>query len=165
MKRLIILIMLTGIINIPMNLYAQCKGFVKKTCLPKLSPFVFNGQMNTSTLLAGDNAEMSLTFYSGQTYRIIVCAQEVLGTLRFKLKDATGNLVFDSSAHDDTDFWDFKAENTQQLTVEVIVPKSESANKIIPSGCVSVLVGFKQADGGTSPKPTDNKTPEKDKKK
>ena len=158
MKKLIIMIMLAGIINIPMNGYAQCKGFVKKTCLPKLNPFVFNGQMNTTTMLAGDNAEMALTFYSGQTYRVIICAQEVLGTVRFKLKDASGNLVFDSSAHDDTDFWDFKAETTQQLTVEVIVPKSDAANKIVPEGCVSVLVGFKQAEGGnTPPKTVDNK--------
>lgn len=159
MKRLIILIMLTGIINIPMNMYGQCKGFVKKTCMPKLSPFIFNGQMNTSTLLAGDNAELPLTFYSGQTYRVLICAQEVLGTLRFKLKDASGNVLFDSSAHDDTDFWDFKAESTQNLTVEVIVPKSDASNKIVPSGCVSVLVGFKQSDDGG------NKTPTTDKKK
>lgn len=152
MKRLIVLIMLTGIINIPVNMYAQCKGFVKKSCMPKLSPFVFNGQMNTTQLLAGDNAEMSMTFYSGQTYRIVICAQEVLGTLRFKLKDASGNLVFDSSAHDDADFWDFKAENTQQLTVEVVVPKSDASNKIVPSGCVSVLVGFKQDDKTTTKK-------------
>lgn len=169
MKRLIILIMLTGIINIPLNSYAQCKGFVKKTCMPKLAPFIFNGQMNTTTLLSGDNAEMAMTFYSGQTYRIVVCGQEVLGTIRFKLKDATGNVVFDNAAHDDTDFWDFKAESTQQLTVEVIVPKSDAANKIVPSGCVSVLVGFKQADnsstqgGKTTTTTTTNKKDDKKK--
>jgi hypothetical protein len=161
MKRLIVLLMLSGILNIPLNSYSQCKGFVKKTCMPKLAPFIFNGQMNTTTLLAGDNAEVGLTFYAGQTYRVIICAQEVLGTLRFKLKDASGKVLFDNAAHDDTDFWDFKAETTQNLVVEVTVPKSDATNKIIPSGCVSVLVGFKQSDG-TGPK-TENKTEDKKK--
>jgi hypothetical protein len=157
MKRFIVLMMLTGILNIPLNSYSQCKGFVKKTCMPKLAPFIFNGQMNTTTLLAGDNAEVGLTFYAGQTYRIIICAQEVLGTVHFKLKDATGKVVFDNAAHDDTDFWDFKAETTQQLTVEVNVPKTDATNKIVPSGCVSVLVGFKQSDGSKTPTTDDKK--------
>ena len=160
MKRLIIMIMLTGIVNIPLNAYSQCKGFVKKTCMPKLAPFVFNGQMNTSTLLAGDNAEVSLTFYTGQTYRIIICSQEVLGTLNFKLKDASGKILFDNAAHDNTDFWDFKAETTQQLIVEVNVPKTDATNGIQPSGCVSVLVGLKQSDEQVKP---DDKKEEKKK--
>ena len=142
MKKIIVTLMLLSIVNIPVSIYAQCKGFVKKTCVPMLAPFISNGTTNTAALLAGDKAEMNLTFYSGQTYRVLVCAQPVLGIVSFKLKDATGNLLFDSQAHDDTNIWDFKAETTQQITIEVEVAKGDAANQIIPSGCVSVMIGF-----------------------
>lgn len=142
MKKLIVTLMLTGIVNIPLSVYGQCKGFVKKTCIPMLSPFISNGTTNTAALLAGDKADMNLTFYSGQTYRVLVCAQPVLGIVSFTLKDASGNLLFDSKAHDDTNFWDFKAETTQQITISVEVPKTDASNQIVPSGCVSVMIGF-----------------------
>lgn len=142
MKKLIITLMLAGIVNIPVSVYAQCKGFVKKTCVPMLAPFISNGTTNTAALLGGDKAEMQLTFYSGQTYRVLVCAQPVLGIVRFQLKDQNGGLLFDSKAHEDANFWDFKAETTQQITIEVIVPPSDAANQIIPSGCVSIMIGF-----------------------
>ena len=60
------------------NSFSQCKGFVKKQ-IPKLAPFIHNGQINSSVLLSGDHAELTLTFYSGQNYRILVSNQETLG--------------------------------------------------------------------------------------
>ncbi|HET7818709.1 MAG TPA: hypothetical protein VFL70_05335 [Bacteroidia bacterium] len=122
---------------------AQCKGFVKKQ-IPKLAPFIHNGQINTSVLLAGDHAELTLTFYSGQTYRIMVDSQETLGDVFFLLKDANKNQVFSSKDQGKSDYWDFTVESTQQLTVEVEVPDTEAPNGIVPSGCVSILVGFRQ---------------------
>ena len=50
---------------------AQCKGFVKKQ-IPKLAPFIHNGQINTYVLLAGDNDELTIKLYSGKTYSIMV---------------------------------------------------------------------------------------------
>ena len=129
---------------IPIAADAQCKTFVKKQCLPKLSPFIHNGQMNSTVLLSGDNAELAMTFYSGQNYRILVCAQEVLGKVQFKLKDANNNVVFNSKDQGDVTSWDFNVATTQQLIVEVIVPPSDATNDIVPNGCVSIVVGFKQ---------------------
>lgn len=122
----------------------QCKDYVKKKCLPKISPFTQNGQMNTATLSAGQNSEMNLTFYAGQDYRILVCAEEVLGDVSFKVMDMSHKVVFDSRENDNPDFWDFKVKNTEQLIVHVDVPKSQSSASIPPSGCVSVMVGFKK---------------------
>ena len=141
-KKLTVLIflILAGIISAD----AQCKNFVKKSCMPKLSPFIPSGQMNTTTMLPGDHAELALTFYSGQSYRILVCYQEILGQVQFKLRDANNNILFNSKDQDNADFWDFNVESTQQLTVEVNVPAVTTENEIVPSGCVSIIVAFKK---------------------
>ncbi len=124
--------------------YAQCNSFVKKKCMPNVLPFTQNGQMNTSTLTAGQSAEMNLTFYAGQDYRILVCFQEQLGDVTFKVMDASRKVIFESKDNNFADFWDFKVKNTQQFIVEVTAPPSETKTSIVPSGCVSVLVGFKK---------------------
>ncbi len=126
------------------GLKAQCNTFVKKKCLPNIQPFTSNGQMNTSTLSAGQSATMSLTFYSGQDYRLLICSQDILGEVTFKVIDVNKKVIFDSKENNAPDFWDFKVKSTQQFTVEVDVPPSESTNSIVPSGCVSVMVGFKK---------------------
>ena len=122
---------------------AQCKGFVKKQ-IPRLSPFIHNGQINSSVLLSGDHAELTLTFYAGQTYRIMVATQEELGKTYFVMRDANKTQLFSSKDQGKLDHWDFTAESTQQFTVEVVIPDNEASSGLVPSGCVSVLVGFKQ---------------------
>ena len=123
--------------------FAQCKGFVKKQ-LPKLSPFIHNGQVNSSVMLSGDQAELTLTFYSGQTYRVLVSAQEVLGGVYFVMKDAGKKELFTSKGQEKLGYWDFSVESTQQISVEVVVPNVDTPSGLVPSGCVSILVGFKQ---------------------
>ena len=49
---------------------AQCKSFTKKRCIPELGEYVFNGQLNTAVLTRGEEAELMLSFYSGQKYRM-----------------------------------------------------------------------------------------------
>jgi hypothetical protein len=125
------------------NSFGQCKGFVKKQ-ITKLSPFIHNGQVNSSVLLSGDQAELTLTFYSGQTYRILVSSQEVLGDVHFVMRDAARTQLFSSKDLGKFDYWDFSVESTQQMTLEVVVPNVDTPSGLVPSGCVSILVGFKQ---------------------
>ena len=127
---------------LPLGAFSQCKNIAKKQCMPKLAPYTHNGQLNSSTLLAGQTAELELTFNAGLEYRVLVCSEEALGKASFKLIDVEKNVVFNSSDFDSSEFWDFNVESTQQFTLEVTIPKSDSP--ISPSGCVSVLVGFKQ---------------------
>lgn len=128
--------------NLAIN--AQCASFQKKKCMPKIQPFTLNGQVNTSVLSSGQKTSLNLTFYSGQDYRIVVCGQPQLGDLTFKVMDSNKKVVFDSQKNDYPDFWDFKVKNTQQFIVEVQVPESESTSSVLPSGCVSIMVGFKK---------------------
>lgn len=119
----------------------QCKTFTKNECKPKLKPYIYNGQLNNALLNEGDIAEVMLTFYSNQDYRIVVCGAEELGDINFILKDANGGVLFTNEDHDMIDHWDFHTKATQQLSVEVSVPVS-SEDDILKSGCVSILVGF-----------------------
>jgi hypothetical protein len=121
---------------------SQCRSYTKKKCRPALAPYQHNGQLNNAVLVPGDKAEIMLTFYSGQEYRVSVCYMPILGDVAFKVKDTDKNLIFDSTKNEN-DYFDFKVAATQQLVVEIKVPDSEKANEIVPQGCVSVLVGFK----------------------
>lgn len=132
------------VIVFPFIVNAQCKGFTKKECMPGLKPYVYNGQLNSAVLNEGDVAELLLTFYSAQNYRIYICAQEMLGNIEFKLLDTDRNTLFYNKDHDFVKFWDFKSNSTQQLIVQVRVPHAEVKSEIIQSGCVSILVGFKE---------------------
>jgi len=114
--------------------------------MPKIQPFQQSGQINTSTMSSGQKTALNITFYSGQDYRILVCGQPQLGEISFKVLDNNRKVVFDSQKNDYPDFWDFKVKNTQQFIVEVQVPDSESTSSVLPSGCVSIMVGFKKAE-------------------
>ena len=73
------------------DIIAQCsKTWVRKKCIPKISPFIHNGQMNTVTLKEGGKTETTLTFYSGQDYRILVCAEETLENVSFVVSGRSG---------------------------------------------------------------------------
>lgn len=120
----------------------QCKTFTKDECKPKLSPYIYNGQLNSAVLNEGDVAELMLTFYSNQDYRILVCGAPEFGPIEFKLKDPSGQVLFTNADHNMVDFWDFHTKSTQQLSIEVIVPQT-STGELYKSGCVSILVGFK----------------------
>jgi hypothetical protein len=58
--------------------------------------------------------------------------------------DQSRKVLFDSQKNDSPDFWDFKSKSTQQLIVEVTTPTSQTTSSVLPSGCVTVLVGFKK---------------------
>ena len=130
------------LLNIPSLGFGQCAGFAKNKCLPKLAPFINSGQMYNTTLLSGDRTELSMTFYAGQNYRILVCAQKELGEIQFKLKDASNNTIFSNKGYGN--MWDFNVQSTQELTIEVTTPATDPDVALDKSGCVSILVGFKQ---------------------
>jgi hypothetical protein len=130
-------------LGLTVDLGSQCsKTWVRKKCVPKVSPFIHNGQMNTALLKEGQKTESVMTFYSGQDYRILVCSEETLENVSFVVSDMTGKVLFDSKANDNTDFWDFKVKTTTEMRVEVFAGTNDSDDGEM-SGCVSILVGFK----------------------
>ncbi len=144
MKQLIFISLL--LVCIPVIGLTQCKGFTKKNCIPNLEPYVYNGQVNSALLYQGDIAELLLTFSGEQVYRVLVCPQKNMGNIEFKILDTERNVIFNNKEHDFVLFRDFIAVSTQQLIVQVVIPEQESESDIVQSGCVSILIGFKEIE-------------------
>jgi len=140
MKNFSILLLL--ILLIPFGTNAQCRSFTKKKCIPEISPYIHNGQMNSAVLFPGDSADIMLTFYSGQEYRLVICSEEQLGDVSYKVSNIDKKLLYDSKSSEKKSF-DFKVASTQQLIVSVAVPESENTHDLDFQGCVAILVGFK----------------------
>lgn len=122
---------------------AQCNSYAKKKCIPSLNPYIHNGQLNSTSLTPGETAELIMSFYAGQEYRVLTCSQEVLGDVWFRILDAQHNQLFNSKDAKEK-YFDFNVKSTQQLIVEVNVPDQKASHGIVEQGCVSVLVGFKK---------------------
>lgn len=125
--------------------FGQCRNIAKK-CLPDMAPFIYTGQLNSVEMSEGESAELAMTFYAGQDYRIIICASAVLGVLEFNIFDKDHKSIFSNKDHKLAQTWDFKVNSTEEYTVEIVVPKNK-AYKVAPitnMGCVAVLIGFKK---------------------
>lgn len=127
---------------LPFFLMAQCNEYTKKKCIPMLTPYTFNGQVNNAILTQGETAELQLTFYKDQEYRILVMGEDNLGEIQFQLFDTDLNLLYDNSEEDYTNTWDFMVESTDEFIIRVTIPKNKTISET-ESGCVSILVGFR----------------------
>lgn len=125
--------------------FSQCDQFLKQECLPQLGPFTDIGKRNLAVLLPGDTAQIGVTFYKLHQYRVVVCAQQSLGKVQFRLMDRKGIVLFDSRKHNSPQFWDFNTQVTQNVIIQLIVP-AVPPTQVAQTGCVSVLVGFKGED-------------------
>lgn len=123
---------------------AQCRSFAKNKCVPELAPYKFNESFNGAQLAPGEEAEVNLTFYSGQEYRVLVCAHPILGEVNWKLVDASNKIVFESLADQPKDHFDLKAASTTQMKVVVWVPPMKGKSDMVHVGCVAIMLGFKE---------------------
>jgi hypothetical protein len=138
---------LIGLLCLTNTVSAQCRGFTKKRCFPSLSPYIHNGQLTSAILRPGDSADIDLIFNAGKEYKIVLCSQDQLGDVHFKILDQSRKVLYESTPEEKNPSWSFKVENTQQLIVQLKVPKMEKSNQrnnIVPNGCVALLVGFKK---------------------
>ena len=125
--------------------FAQCRAFVKNNCQTSMLPYKFNQTYNAAQLAPGEEAEVELTFFSGQEYRLLICAHPILGEVNWKLTDPTGQTLFESTADKPVHNFDFKVATTQQLKVLIEVPdKAKGGNELLNVGCVGILVGYKE---------------------
>ena len=122
---------------------AQCKAFAKNKCAPEMAPYKFNENFNAAQLAPGDEAEVALTFYSGQEYRVAVCVHPILGEVNWKLVDDNNKIVFESLADEPKRFFDLKAASTTQLRCVVWVP-TKGKTDMVHVGCVAIMQGFKE---------------------
>lgn len=120
---------------------AQCRSFAKNKCVPELAPYKFNETFNAAQLAPGEEAEVNLTFYSGQDYRVMVCTHPILGEVNWKLVDENNKIVFESLADEPKHHFDLKAASTVPMKVVVWVP-NKGSSALVHVGCVAIMVGF-----------------------
>lgn len=100
--------------------------------------FISDGQVYTA-FLDRQEAEFSLTFYGGTTYRIAVSAGDKDDYVLFTLRDEQGNTLFSNKNHKNARYWDFKIPQTIRLKIET---ELDTERKV--TGCAVMLIGFKQ---------------------
>ncbi|NQX97011.1 MAG: hypothetical protein HRT73_03905 [Flavobacteriales bacterium] len=146
-KTALLVSVILALLTFTTDVNAQCKRYTKKECLPSLNPYIHNGQLTSAVLYPGDSADVAMTFNAGKEYRILVCNQEQIGNVQFKVLDKTRKVLYKSDSKKSNPSWDFKVENTQQFIIQLTVPVMEKDNQktnLVPNGCVSLLVGFKE---------------------
>ena len=115
---------------------AQCKSIVKAGIV-KLTPYTHNGQINNVTIADGKPAEIHLSFYKGLYYKLQISSEKSVGKVSFRVLDEDNTEVYNSTtAGENSDFWNFYSNSSQELVVEV--KPSETSSE----GCVAVLVGM-----------------------
>ena len=123
MKHLPTLSLIAALAALPVATNAQCRSFVKNKCAASMLPYKFNETFNAAQLGPGEEAEVDLTFFSGQDYRVMVCAHPIVGEVNWKLLDGTGQTLFESLADAPKPSFEFKVATTQQLKVHIDVPE------------------------------------------
>jgi hypothetical protein len=142
MERKVIIVMLAMIL--PVLAFSQCRRFTKVKCLPALGEYIPNDNFNSAVLIPGDEAELMMTFYAGQDYRVMVCAEDILGDVSYDILNDDGEKVFDSATSEKKHL-DFSVANTQQLKMIIKVPPRGNPNQLIHEGCATVMVGYKES--------------------
>ena len=122
---------------------AQCKRFTKKFCLPVLTPYVYNGQLTSALMAPGEAAEIVMTFTPGHDYRLLFCGQEVIGDVMFKIMDKNHKVIYERRKPEQKAYFDFNVSSTQQFIIEVYMPQKDTPSEIVPTGCVTIMVGYK----------------------
>ncbi len=124
-----------------MEANAQCKNIAKK-CIPNLSPYIYTGQLNSTSLFQGESAELVMAFTGGQQYRIMVCASDNLGRAKMVIMNSKKQVIFSNKDLNLIQYWDLKVDATDDYIIQISVP-NKKANAVAESGCVALLVGFK----------------------
>jgi hypothetical protein len=133
------IIILSALVLSTLNSYSQCQDFNEVACKERLKPYTNYGNYISTTLTDGEYAELNMTFYSNQEYRLAVCGLENVAQLEFRVFDSEHNLLFKNKDDNFSRIWDFKLESSQQLIIAIIVPETDTPT----SGCVAILNGMK----------------------
>ena len=121
---------------------AQCFDFAKQVCKTKLSPYVHDGNFNSTILKEGQEAEFFKTFYAGQKYRIVITSEEELQIPEFEIMDKSRKVIYTNKGKDQKETYDFELDKSQQLIISIKVPRNEKPTEKPAQGCVSIVFGF-----------------------
>lgn len=139
MKNIKIILSLAGLLMITSG-YSQCRSFVSNYCAEAMGEYIPNENFNGARLSPGDMAEVSMTFYADEKYRLLVCSHPSIGDVDFQVVNSRGETLFNNTEKDNPNYFDFSLEGTQELTVKLKV-SPDKKSILTPQGCVAIMVG------------------------
>jgi hypothetical protein len=126
---------------ISVNISAQCVSFARAIAKPELSPFLHDGNYNSTILGEGETIVLRKTVFQGQKYRLVIKGVPELPGLHYRVLDADSKVLFDNASYDYISKWDFDVQTTRTLQVEITVLDDDKPDTAI-GGCVAVLFGL-----------------------
>jgi hypothetical protein len=131
-----------------------CGNFHKKFCIlekDKGAKWQYNAQSKSGLFNQGMISKLRCVIYKGMDYRVSVCCETVLGDkVSYKIYDSrTNEMLFDNSAAEDTQMFEFQSISTRQLVIEVVVPQGateKDKHKSADAACVGLLIEHKVTD-------------------
>src|SRR6218665_1599843 len=148
MKYILTLLVIAGL-NVSMQAQASvCGQFHKKYCVlegSRAGNWQYNAQSKSGLFNQGMVSKLRCVIYKGMDYRISVCCESSLGDkVSYKIFDSrTNELLFDNSAAEDPQVFEFQSVSTRQLVIEVVVPKGateKDKHKASDAACVGLLI-------------------------
>ena len=144
-KTLIAALVVLGSLACAVPAKAQC-NVNKKECELGGDGYKSNGQFSFVSLSPGEIAELSLVFYRGLDYKIVLCKERRLVDLEFKIISQNEEVLFDNRDHEMIQDWTFTMTGTQRLRLEVKVPGHAFDGDKTKKGCVNVLIGHRKSE-------------------
>jgi len=141
MKLLSIALILFGLaLSSSLNqLWAQKSSIA--SCKTALGEFKHDGNFNSTELAINESAEMYKTFFSGMTYRMVICKPDNISAIHVRVVDSNGRTLFDNKDHGYQLVWDFSVKSTQMLVIQMKALGDSKAVTTI-KGNVSVIFGL-----------------------
>jgi hypothetical protein len=140
MKKISLVFLLLGLtVSTLLNQLSAQKVSIA-SCKSALGEFKHDGNFNSTVLGANESAEMYKTFFSGMTYRMVLCKPDALKAIHVRVIDGDGRVLFDNKDHNYQLVWDFSVRSTQMLVIQMkgiggALTSSQKAN-------VSVIFGI-----------------------
>ena len=124
------------------NSFSQCRNFAKKECKPKLENYVHDGNYNGVILSQGEEIELHKAFFSGQKYRMVICQEDHLPPIHFKVMNSDLEVLFDNKDSGYIGIYDFELEKSTTLIISVEFVQNQDQKDDSISGCVAILFGM-----------------------
>ncbi|WP_321307654.1 hypothetical protein [Marinifilum fragile] len=143
MKTLFTIAVLFFIVNTNFA-YSQCRELAKKDCKPLLEKYIHDGNYNGVVLNVDEEVELHKAFFSGQKYRMVVCKEDFLPPIHFKVLNSDFEVIFDNKDDGYNNKYDFEVEESQTLIISMkFVTENKEYDKSM-NGCVVMLFGLER---------------------
>lgn len=154
MKYFLTLIIASVITTTAFSQTSVCGQFHRKYCVfekEKGEKWQYNAQSKSGLFNQGMVSKLRCVIYKGMDYRISVCCETILGDkVNYKIFDSrTNEMLFDNSAAENTQSFEFQSVSTRQLVIEVVVPQGateKDKHKATDAACVGLLIEHKLTD-------------------